>query len=187
LQFSALEPRDARQLVINPLGATQVSNYSPQTFEDINLAPGGFASFTLDLHDVEAGDVFEFQATLHDFDEPLDDDTYWCCFTGQEVVVTVPPCDINPLPGTTLSIYDIGFTTYPNPVKDLVTLAFEKETPMALEMDLINMQGEKLSQQLIPEGSKRFSLSMKEALPAIYFIRLRDEQAKVVYQKILKL
>ena len=92
LQMSEDETRVAQQLVINPLGNTQVSQYSPQTFDDVMLSPGEMRSFTIDLHEVDQGETFEFQVTMHNFNEPLEDGTYWCCYNGQEVSMTIPPC-----------------------------------------------------------------------------------------------
>ena len=180
VDFSASETTTANVIVINPKGNTQVSNYSPQSFSDITFAPGTSQTFTIDLHDLSAFEDFQFSVTMHDFDTPLDDGTYWCC-EGEVISVQMPSCGIQGEPSA------IAFQVVPNPVEDLFTVRFDQVTSTPMDIELITLQGELLDTRQVPAGSDSYSLSMRNALPAVYFIKVQDANGQVNYQKILKL
>ena len=187
LQLSDTETDIAKQLVINPLGNTTVDQYDPQTIDGLNMEPGDSQSFSFDLLNVAEGDLFEFSVTLHDFDNELEDGTYWCCYTGQEVSLTIPPCE----PGTTTDESDeikiADFVVHPNPVKESFVITFDDPLTEDVGIELISNQGELIQSDMISEGSESYRLSMRETLPAIYFIRLKDADGSLRYHKILKL
>ena len=188
LQMSEDETRVAQQLVINPLGNTQVSQYSPQTFDDVMLSPGEMRSFTIDLHEVDQGETFEFQVTMHNFNEPLEDGTYWCCYNGQEVSMTIPPCIQGIEDPNDQNLPPVSYTVYPNPIKDKVTLAFETETEESYQLEIIDIQGSKTNVAPIPIGVQSHTLDFSDKLRSIYFIRIKSESGKTLgYRKIMKL
>ena len=180
IDFSASESTTANVIVINPKGNTQVRNYSPQSFSDITFAPGTSQTFTIDLHDLSAFEDFQFSVTMHDFDTPLPDGKYWCC-EGEEVSVQMPSCGSNGEPSA------IAFRVVPNPVEDLFTVRFDQVTSTPMDIELITLQGELLDTRHVPTGSDSYSLSMRDAIPAVYFIKVQDAEGQVSYQKILKL
>ena len=133
---------------------------------------------------------------MHDFTTPQEDGTYWCCYDGQEVSVTIPPCapGIPGLLGDSKeeeahhSESSISYVIYPNPVQDDFVLAFEQETITPMYIELVNMQGQKIKEAAVPEGIDRYRLSLQDQVPAVYFVKLLNESGQTIgYQKILKL
>ena len=179
--FDDAETNTTKVIVINPLQNTEVSNYSPQSFDNLNFAPGTTQTFTIDLHDMSAGEAFNFSVTMHDFDTPLPNGKYWCC-DGEETSVTLPQCGI-----IGAGVSGVDYEIYPNPVEDVFTIGFKKPTETNVELELLTMQGELIKSKDIDVGTEKHSLSMRTVLPAVYFIKLTDDNGQFSYRKILKL
>jgi len=200
MEISETETSTTRQVVIGPHNGTTVDNYSPHVFEELSLDPGSQSDYTLDLFNVQEGDQFTFSVTLHDFDTPLEDGSFWCCYSGEEITVTIPSCISNDPGGTDPGIQlepaedsnnqnpEVSYVIYPNPTRNDFVVAFENETETPIGIELISMQGHKIKQRIIPKGLDRYRLDLSESLPAVYFVKLKKENGSTVgYQKILKL
>ena len=118
----------------------------------------------------------------------MEDGNYWCCYNGQEVTLSIPPCIQGIEDPNDQNLPPVSYTVYPNPIKDKVTLAFETETEESYQLEIIDIQGSKTNVAPIPIGVQSHTLDFSDKLRSIYFIRIKSESGQTLgYRKIMKL
>lgn len=83
-----------------------------------------------------------------------------------------------------IALMNFECKAYPNPTKDILTLSIKNKEPYGLSYQLVNSTGRLLDQNEIL--SEETTLSMKTYTPAVYFLRLFDDEKMVRTFKIIK-
>lgn len=83
-----------------------------------------------------------------------------------------------------LALIDFECNAFPNPTNNLLTLSIKNKAPYGLSYQLVNSTGSLLSQNdLVGEET---TLSMRNYTPAVYFLRLIEDEKIIRTFKIIK-
>jgi hypothetical protein len=184
---------DATVLVIGPLGDTEPSDFSQQTFPDFPDNTPGASPFleygeTTDFLDValpnaSLGDSYSFFLSMHDYRMPLDDGDYWCCFDTLDVITL----DIDfPCSGSGIAESPLEHDVYPNPVHDNFTLRFKRRIPANAEMLIMNTSGNLMDVHVLETDSHFHTVDTGAYLPGLYYVMVRDDMGHVTYSKFIR-
>jgi len=184
---------DASILVIGPVGDTEPSDFSQQTFPEFpDNTPGapafleyGMTSGVLDvvLPNAQLGDSYQFFLSLHDYRMPEEDGDFWCCFDTLDVITLDIDfdCGIGGLVEDPLS-HEI----YPNPVEDNFTILFKQRIPADSDIIIKDIRGNLMDIHDIKSETHYHTINTSEYLTGLYFVIVRDSLGNMTHSKFVR-
>jgi len=183
---------DASILVIGPVGNTEPSDFSQQTFPEFpDNTPGapafleyGETTGVLDvtLPNAQLGDSYEFFLSLHDYRMPLANGDYWCCFDTLDIITL----DIDISCVGTVAAEPLAHNIYPNPVEDNFTILFKQRIPTDSDIIIKDIRGNLMDIHDIKSETHYHTIDTSEYLSGLYFVIVRDAMGNMTHSKFVR-